>query len=131
MLRIAAGFAVTLAVLWIAFLLALLLARPRGGNLRDLKATVPSAIRLLRNLHNDDSLPAGVRRWLRALVVYLAIPIDVIPDFLPVIGYADDVIVVALVLRRVVRVAGADVLDRHWDGPPSGLMAIKRLAGLR
>ncbi len=129
-MRVVLGAALTLAVLWIAFVALLLLARPRGIDLRELRRVVPDAIRLLRDLHVDGTLPPGVRRWLRALLVYLAIPFDLIPDFIPVLGYADDLIIVALVLRRVVRLAGADALDAHWAGSPAGLAAVKRLAGL-
>lgn len=66
--------------------------------------------------------------WL--LVAYLALPIDLVPDFIPVLGYADDAIVVALVLRSVVRGAGPQALERHWPGTQDGLAAVRRLAGL-
>lgn len=62
------------------------------------------------------------------LLVYLASPIDLVPDFVPIIGYADDVVVVALVLRSVVRSAGVEPLHRHWRGTPAGLAVIERLA---
>lgn len=65
------------------------------------------------------------------LLVYLASPIDLVPDFLPVVGYADDAVVVALVLRSVVRSAGVDALARHWPGTPSGLAVIEQLAGIK
>jgi uncharacterized membrane protein YkvA (DUF1232 family) len=65
------------------------------------------------------------------LLVYLASPIDLVPDVVPVIGYADDVLVVALVLRSVVRRAGREALVRHWAGTAEGLAAVERLAGLR
>jgi len=54
-----------------------------------------------------------------------------VPDFIPVLGYADDAIVVALALRRVVRAAGPGALERHWTGTPAGLVIVRRLAGLR
>ncbi|WP_327434808.1 YkvA family protein [Streptomyces sp. NBC_01236] len=56
--------------------------------------------------------------------------VDLVPDFIPVLGYADDAIVVAAVLRSVVRHAGPDALARHWPGTPDGLAAVRRLAGL-
>jgi uncharacterized membrane protein YkvA (DUF1232 family) len=68
------------------------------------------------------------RLWL--LLGYLAMPIDLVPDFIPVLGYADDAIVIALVLRSVVRHAGAEALERHWPGTPEGLSAVLRLAGV-
>jgi uncharacterized membrane protein YkvA (DUF1232 family) len=69
-----------------------------------------------------------VRLWL--LLAYLALPFDLVPDVIPVIGYADDALVVALVLRAVVRRAGVDALARHWPGSPDGLAAVCRLARL-
>jgi SAM-dependent methyltransferase len=57
--------------------------------------------------------------------------IDLVPDFIPVAGYADDVLVVAWVLRSVVRAAGAEAIDRHWPGTPQGLGVVRRLAGVR
>ena len=90
-------------------------------------------LRLLSRLAADKTLPRGVRIRLGLLLAYLAIPIDLIPDFIPVLGYADDVIIVTAVLRSVVRVAGIDAVRRalarhrrrihrrhpaHWPGPP-------------
>ncbi|GAA5026060.1 hypothetical protein GCM10023317_73160 [Actinopolymorpha pittospori] len=63
-------------------------------------------------------------------MVYLAIPIDLIPDFIPILGYADDAIIVTLVLRSVVRHAGLDAVQRHWPGTPDGFTALTRLTGL-
>jgi uncharacterized membrane protein YkvA (DUF1232 family) len=70
-----------------------------------------------------------VRVRVALLVVYLAVPFDLVPDVVPVIGYADDAVVVALVLRSVVRRAGAEALHRHWPGTPEGLALVLRLAG--
>lgn len=57
-------------------------------------------------------------------------PIDLIPDFIPIFGYADDAIIVALALRSVARRAGGEALERHWPGTTEGLLAIRRLAGV-
>lgn len=103
---------------------------PDTVTMRDALRLLPDLLRLLRRLAADRSLPTGVRVRLTLLLVYLASPIDIIPDFVPVIGYADDAIVVALALRSVTRRAGPDALDRHWPGTPDGLHLIKRLAGL-
>ena len=64
------------------------------------------------------------------LLAYLAVPIDLIPDIIPVLGYADDAIIVALVLRNVVRNAGLGTVRRHWPGSDDGLAAVQRLTGL-
>jgi uncharacterized membrane protein YkvA (DUF1232 family) len=91
---------------------------------------LPDLLRLLRRLAADKNLPRGVRARLALLMVYLALPIDLIPDFLPVIGYADDAIIVAFVLRSVVRRAGIEAVRAHWPGTESGFAALTRLTGL-
>jgi uncharacterized membrane protein YkvA (DUF1232 family) len=69
-----------------------------------------------------------VRLWL--VFAYLAIPIDIIPDFIPVIGYADDAIIVCWALRSVIRRAGPEAIRRNWPGTEAGLAAVWRVAGL-
>jgi uncharacterized membrane protein YkvA (DUF1232 family) len=97
----------------------------------DAVRLVPDVVRLLRRLAADPTLPRGVRVRMALLLGYLLMPFDLVPDFIPVVGYADDAIIVALALRSVIRTAGADALDRHWPGTPEGLRAVKRLAGVR
>jgi uncharacterized membrane protein YkvA (DUF1232 family) len=127
------GVGVALVVVWVV-LVAVLYAVARKEDdpttLRDAVRLVPDVVRLIRRLAADPELPRGVRWRLTALLVYLVLPIDLIPDFIPVVGYADDAVVVALVLRSVVRVAGAGAIDRHWPGTPQGLLVVKRLAGV-
>jgi uncharacterized membrane protein YkvA (DUF1232 family) len=85
---------------------------------------LPDLLRLLRRLAGDRSLPRGVRVRLWLLLAYLPIPIDVVPDVIPVLGYADDAIVVTAVLRSVVRRAAPSLrlkhLTGHWIGFGSG-----------
>jgi uncharacterized membrane protein YkvA (DUF1232 family) len=87
-------------------------------------------LRLVRRLAADQELPRGVRERLWLLLVYLAVPIDLIPDFIPVLGYADDAIIVTAVLRGVVRRAGLEAERRHWPGSDDGFAVVERLAGL-
>jgi len=126
-LTIALGLALTYVVL----LAALLVTRPRGNLLAEALRLLPDVLRLLRRLAGDARVPraARVRLWL--LLGYLAIPIDLVPDFVPVLGYADDAIIVSLVLRSVVRHAGAPVVRRHWPGTDDGLAALGCLTGLQ
>jgi uncharacterized membrane protein YkvA (DUF1232 family) len=91
---------------------------------------LPDLVRLLRRLAGDPALPRGVRVRLGLLLAYLAMPFDVIPDFIPVLGYADDVIIVVAVLRSTVRAAGLPAVRRHWPGTDDGFAALTRLAGL-
>jgi uncharacterized membrane protein YkvA (DUF1232 family) len=119
-----------LLLLWVALVVVLLVARPDEMRLRDTMRLLPDVVRLLRRLAADASLPRGVRLRLWALLAYLAFPIDLVPDFIPVIGFADDAVIVALVLRSVTRRAGAAALERHWPGTADGLAAVRRLAGI-
>ncbi|MFC4562394.1 YkvA family protein [Nocardiopsis mangrovi] len=119
-----------LILLWLAALAALALARPRGNLLSEAVRLLPDLLRLVPRLARDPDLPRGVRVRLWLLVGYLALPLDLVPDFIPVLGYADDAIAVAVVLRSVVRAAGPRALERHWPGTPDGLAAVRRLAGL-
>ena len=123
------GVAGGVLLLWLALVAALWLTRPDDLRLRDLVRLLPDVLRLLRRLAADPTLPRGVRVRLWLLLGYLAMPIDLVPDVIPVIGYADDAVVVALVLRSVVRRAGPDAVQRHWPGTPDGLAALNRLTG--
>jgi Protein of unknown function (DUF1232) len=87
---LAIGLAAALVLAWVALVIALVVARPRGGLLREALRILPDVLRLIRRLAADRTLPRGVRVRLALLLAYLAIPIDVIPDCIPVLGYADD-----------------------------------------
>ena len=107
-----------------------ILVRPRGGLLLEALRLCPR-LRLIRRLAADKTLPHGVRVRLVLLLAYLAIPIDLIPDFVPILGYADDAIIVTAVLRSVVRGAGLGAIRAHWPDTDDGFAAVVSLAGLR
>jgi uncharacterized membrane protein YkvA (DUF1232 family) len=120
----------SLLLTWAVLVIFLVVARPRGSLVAEAIRVLPDTIRLLRRLATDPDLPRGVRARLWLVFVYLAIPIDLIPDFIPVIGYADDAIIVCAVLRSVVRRAGPEGIRRNWPGTQDGLAALWRVAGL-
>ncbi len=122
-----------LVLVWLVVVAVFYVAARRAGDqarLRDGVRLLPDVLRLVRRLAADDSLPRGIRWRLGLLLAYLALPIDLVPDFIPVAGYADDVLLVAWVLRSVVRAAGPEALERHWPGTPQGLDVVRRLAGV-
>lgn len=128
----ALSIALGLALVWLILVVALLVAARRGpGNvtLREAVRLLPDVIRLVRRLVADDAMPRGVRVRLWLLLGYLVLPLDLVPDFIPVIGWADDAIAIALVLRSVVRRAGTEAIQRHWPGTDAGLAVVLRLAG--
>ncbi|MFF5213088.1 YkvA family protein [Streptosporangium sp. NPDC000396] len=127
--KVLAGIAGGVLLFWLALVAFLVMARPTGSALSQTLRLLPDLLRLIARLARDSDLPRGVRVRLWLLLGYLALPIDVIPDFIPVIGYADDVIIIAFVLRSVIRHAGPDALTKHWPGTPEGLTTVRRLIG--
>jgi uncharacterized membrane protein YkvA (DUF1232 family) len=126
LIAVVAGF----VLLWFALLIALSVTRPADLRVKDILRLLPDTVVLLRRLAADPDLPRGVRVRLLLLLVYLVLPVDLIPDFIPVLGYADDAIVVALALRSVTPRAGSEALDKHWPGSTESLQAVRRLAGI-
>jgi uncharacterized membrane protein YkvA (DUF1232 family) len=121
-----AGAAVLAA--YLAFVLALL-ALGRREAARAVAAFIPDCIVLIRRLVGDGRVPRRYKLLLGALIAYLALPFDLVPDFIPVAGEVDDALIVALVLRRVLRGSGPALLEEHWPGPRASLAVILRLAG--
>lgn len=130
MLEIIVGIVAGLLAIWALLIVALIVVRPKGVLLKEALRVLPDLLRLLKRLAGDGTLPRGVRVRLTLLLVYLAIPIDLIPDFIPVLGYADDAIAVVFVLRGVVRRAGLDAVRAHWPGTDDGFAALRRLTGI-
>ena len=124
------GIAAALLLAWIALVIGLVVVRPQRGLLREALRLLPDVLRLVRRLAADKTLPRGVRLRLGLLLAYLACPIDLIPDFIPVLGYADDAIIVTAVLRSVARRAGIGAVRAHWPGTGDGFAALARLTGL-
>ena len=119
-----------IVVTWGVLLVALFFMRPKGALLSESIRLLPDVLRLIGRLARDRSLPRGVRVRLWLLIAYLALPIDLVPDFIPVVGYADDAIIVVLVLRSTVRAAGLDAVQRHWTGTPDGFVALRHLTNI-
>jgi uncharacterized membrane protein YkvA (DUF1232 family) len=110
------------------FVLALLLAGRREAA-RAIAGFIPDCVVLFRRLLADGRLPRRVKVLLAISVGYLAMPFDVVPDFVPIAGQLDDAVVVMVALRLVLSAAGPGLVEEHWPGPPSSLGVIMRLAG--
>jgi uncharacterized membrane protein YkvA (DUF1232 family) len=115
---------------WVVLVVGLFLAG-RGGAARQVAAFLPNLIALFRGLRKDPRVPRGSKLLLAFGLVWLASPIDLIPEFVPVIGPLDDAIVAALILRSVARRVGKPVLAEHWRGDPAALDTFFRLARIR
>jgi uncharacterized membrane protein YkvA (DUF1232 family) len=123
------GIVVGLLTLWLILLAILWLVRPRDANLRELIRVVPDVVRLVRQLLRDVAVPLGVRVALVGLLIWLVNPIDLIPEFIPVLGPIDDVVVAVLVLRFVRRRLGDEELERRWPGTPEGYRLLLSVTG--
>ena len=120
--------AALMLLLYAALVLALIVAG-RRGTARDIARFVPDCAVLVRRLLGDPRVPWRHKLLLGAVVGYLAFPFDLVPDFIPVAGHADDVLVVVLALRVVLRGSGSALLREHWRGPESSLALVLRFAG--
>ena len=124
LLVVAAGVLVAYA----GFVVTLIVAG-RRPSLRDVARFVPDCIVLVGRLLGDPRVPRRHKLLLGALVGYLAFPFDLVPDFIPVAGYLDDVLVVFLTLRAVLKGTGGELLREHWPGPPRSLALLSRAVG--
>jgi uncharacterized membrane protein YkvA (DUF1232 family) len=120
-----------LVAVWLALLVVLWLIRPRGIGARELARLVPDILRLVRDLLMDRSTPRSVRVALGILLVWLISPIDLVPEFIPVLGPLDDVIVAVVILRFVRRRLGEGEMRRHWRGSDEGWAVVERLVSGR
>lgn len=110
------------------FLVALLFLG-RREHARALAGFVPDCLVLVGRLVKEPSLSRCQKLPLGLLMVYLVIPLDLVPDFIPVAGQLDDVILAAWVLRRLARSAGPELIAAHWPGPASSLALVLRFSG--
>jgi uncharacterized membrane protein YkvA (DUF1232 family) len=121
---------IAVVAVWLLMIGGLMLAGRRTAA-RELVSLVPNLARLFRGLISDPRVPRGSKVLLFLGALWLASPIDLIPEFVPVLGPLDDAVVAALILRHVLRRAGPDVIAEHWHGDPATLQRIIRLSGAR
>jgi uncharacterized membrane protein YkvA (DUF1232 family) len=113
-----------------AVFIALLIIGGRRAAARAVAGVVPDFVVLFRGLLGDPRVPRRRKLVLAAVLPYLALPFDLVPDFVPVAGYLDDAVVVALALRYVLRGTPRGMIEEHWHGPPSSLAVVLKLAAL-
>ena len=121
--------AACILVVYAVFVVALIVAG-RGRDARDVARFIPDCVVLVRRLLGEPRVHRRHKLLLGALVGYLALPFDLVPDFIPIAGHVDDVLVVALALRVVLRASGSELLREHWPGPERSLAVVLRLAGV-
>jgi len=119
---------IALVVVWLV-LVVVLLFLGRKTLARELISLLPNLVRLFRGLLGDERVPRSSKALLVLGGLWLASPIDLIPEFIPGIGAIDDAVVAGLVLRHVVKRAGPDVVRDHWRGDPRTIRVLLRVAG--
>jgi uncharacterized membrane protein YkvA (DUF1232 family) len=117
-------------LLYIGFIAGLFMVG-RREQARAIGGFTPDCLVLFKRLLRDPRLPRRYKLGLWLLVGYLAMPIDLVPDFIPVAGQLDDAVIVAFVLRRLMASVGSAVVQELWPGPQSSLAVIIKLAGTK
>jgi uncharacterized membrane protein YkvA (DUF1232 family) len=128
-MEVVAAVIVGLVAAWIALIVLLYLVRPRDVRASQVVGAIPDVLRLVRDLLADRETPGSVRAALVVLLIWLISPIDLVPEFIPVLGPLDDVVVTIFVLRFVRRRLGSDELRRCWRGSDDGYRVLQALTG--
>jgi uncharacterized membrane protein YkvA (DUF1232 family) len=118
----AALYAVVVGVLYLA---------GRRTAAREVARLLPNLISLFHALIRDPRVPRRSKALVAFGLAWVASPIDLIPEFIPVLGPLDDAVVAALILRHLLRTAGREVIAEHWRGDQATLDRLLRLAGAR
>ncbi|HEY5011104.1 MAG TPA: DUF1232 domain-containing protein [Acidimicrobiia bacterium] len=129
-LTIVVALAVTIAAIWIGLAVAVLVGRPSRTSVLEAARFMPDTLRFVWNLARDRAVPRRARWRLYLAFFYNVQPINLIPDFVPVIGFADNLVVTAWALRSAMRLAGPDVVVAHWHGTTEELQTLYRLTRL-
>jgi uncharacterized membrane protein YkvA (DUF1232 family) len=107
-----------------------LLVVGRRSHARAVAGFVPDCAVLFARLARDPEIRSARKAVIALLAAYLASPVDVVPDFVPVLGQLDDAVLVVVALRWLLSSAGSERIARHWPGPAPSLRSLLRLAGV-
>jgi uncharacterized membrane protein YkvA (DUF1232 family) len=130
-LEVIVGVVLGVVVLWVVLVAIFWVLRPKGVPARDLLGVVPDLVRMLRNIVRDPAAPMDIRVVLVGLLVWILSPIDLIPEFIPVLGPLDDVVVAIVALRYVRRRLGVEAMRARWTGSDDGFALLGRVVGFR
>jgi uncharacterized membrane protein YkvA (DUF1232 family) len=122
---VALGVTLTIYAVFVCWLIV----AGRREDARAMATFIPDCAVLVTRLAREERVPRRRKLLLVALVVYLALPLDLVPDFIPVAGQLDDALVVGLVLRHLVRAGDEPLIRELWPGPERSLAVILGLAG--
>lgn len=123
------GIVIAIVAVWALLLVLFWALRPKGVPVREVLRLIPDVLRLLRSVIADRSAPLDVRIVLVGLLAWIVSPIDLIPEFIPVLGPLDDVVVAVVAMRYVRRRVGVDDLRGRWTGTDDGFALLLRIIG--
>ena len=118
-------------VLLVLITAAALSVRRSRDALRELARLIAPCLVLLRDIMRDPDVPRRAKITPALVLVYLAMPIDLIPDFIPGLGHLDDALLVAWAIRHLIAAAGRERVAANWKGDPAALERVLRLARIR
>ena len=120
---------IALAIAAVVYLLAIVALAVAGRRTaaREVATLLPNLARLFKGLIGDPRVPRSSKAMLLFGAAWIASPIDLIPEFIPFLGPLDDAVVAALILRRIVRTAGREVVEEHWRGDPATIARLLRV----
>ena len=101
----------------------------RGMWMKEAALALPNLVKLVYRLMKDSRIPRKSKMILGAILGYMVVPLDIVPDFLPVVGQADDALLLAYGIRHIIDVAGADIVLEHWDGSQDVLELVGQITG--
>ncbi len=123
------GILLGVVATWALLIVVFWLLRPKDVSIKEVLRLVPDVLRLLRSVINDRTAPLDVRLVIGGLLLWIISPIDLIPEFIPVIGPIDDVVVAVLALRYIRRRLGSQDLRGRWVGSEDGFALLARVIG--
>ncbi|MFL5674843.1 MAG: YkvA family protein [Chloroflexota bacterium] len=129
-MNLVVAIAVGIVAAWILLLIVFWLVRPKDVSIRELARLVPDLVRMLRSIGGDRETPLDVRLVLIGLLAWIVSPIDLIPEFIPVLGPMDDVVVTIAALRYVRRRVGVETMRARWPGSADGFALLGRVVGI-
>jgi len=130
-LRIVLGVVCGIALLWAIVLVPFWVLRPKRVSIREVVRIVPDVVRMLRSILRDPASPLDVRLVLIGLLAWIVSPIDLIPEFIPVLGPMDDAVVAVVAIRHVRRRVGVAAMRARWPGSDDGFARLGSVVGFR
>ena len=102
----------------------------RGAWMKEAVLALPNLVKLVYRLMRDPRLPRRGKMILGAILGYIVVPIDIVPDVVPVVGQADDILLLAYGVRHIIEVAGPEIVLEHWDGSQDVLQLVEAVTGI-